>query len=65
MKEHKNFTVKSFLQRFVISQLFLNAFVMCILAVANLHPRQHIKVNAEKIASKVISAKTNVSTAQK
>lgn len=61
MNEHKDFSRKSFLHRFVISQFLLSAVVFGIISVASQHPRRQVKTDAEKIASKVISAKTTTS----
>lgn len=52
MNQHKNFTRKSFLQRFLISQIILVAFVTSVFTIANQQTRPKLKTDADKLASK-------------
>ncbi len=52
MNQQKNFTQKSFLQRFIISQIVLIGCVSVVIAMSTQQHTPKIKTDADKIASK-------------
>jgi len=60
MNQHRNFTRKSFLQRFIISQVLLITAISSVIAISNKQPRQQTKTDADKSASKKNLAKATI-----
>jgi hypothetical protein len=58
MEQQNNFTRESFLRRFVISQLLLAVLLLSIFSLAKQNQHQQVGPDAEKEASKAITAKT-------